>query len=185
MILALTGLAFAGGVHAGIPVTGVAGVTDPAFESPALGWTAAVPGGFARVFVGRAEVDAERWYAQTLTTLTLSPPAADGVGDACAGDGDFLFLWRDGNVAALVRADGDARAIAARLHAAIEDGAPWPAAPALAQVGGQWIVDAPGALAVQAEGGRLAPFKADRWVAPPTRVVAWDRYGRPAVLDPR
>lgn len=185
MILALCGLAFAGGTHAGIPVTGVPGVTDPAFESPTLGWTARVPNGFARIYVGRTEADAVAWYEQALATLTLPAAPASGPGDASAGDGDALFVFRDGNVAALVRADSDARGIATRLHAAIEDGAPWPAPPALRQVNGRWVVDAPDALHVSTRGGRLAPFQSAQWVAAPDEVVAWDRYGRPAVYERR
>ena len=176
----LSGLAFAGGLHAGLPLTGApaAPLSDPSFLAADLGWSASLPDGWARVYVAPTEADAERWYAAELGALSVPPPPATGLGDTCAGDGDALFLFRDGNVAVVVRVTSGARARAEALHAAIVDGVAWPATPSLESVGGGYRITAPWAVHVASEGGRVVPFRPGEWSERPDAVTLWDSYGR-------
>lgn len=179
-MLLLIGAALAGGIHAGIPVRGVEGLGEPSFVSPETGWTAPVAGGFVRVFVGRTEAEAESWLAHARRSLTL--PAADAtvtVGDEAFGDGEALYAFRDGNVAAQVRAERDALGVARRLAAAIVDGVPWPAAASPRESAGRWSFAVEGAAHVAFTGGRAVPFQRGVYEAPPNEVVIWDEYGRP------
>lgn len=183
MIMLLLSVAFAAGIHAGIPVVGVPGVTDPAWQTPDLGWTASVEGGWVKVFVGRTEAEAQGWYDRALEGLTLVTSPASGLGDESHGDGEQLFLFRDGNVAVMVRSAANARGIATRLHSAIVDGPAWPTAPALQRGSdGRWRVAVPEGGGVMSAGGRPAPYQPGVYLEPPTELVVWDRYGRPAVV---
>lgn len=184
-MLLVIGLAHAAGIHAGIPVHGVPDVTDPSFQTPELGWTAALPGGWARLYVGKDEADTSRWYQQQLGTLQLPAPVATGLGDECAGDADALFAFRDGNVGVLVRVDHGARTWAERLYAAIVDGPAWPAPPTLARsADGAWQVNLTGVAHVEATGGLPIPFRPGAYRTTPEQIIVWDEYGRPAILRP-
>lgn len=182
MIL-LVAAALAGGLHAGIPVAGVPGVTDPAFQTPATGWTASVDDGWIRVHVGVTEAESVAWYARTLATLGAPPaPYALAGVDEAHGDGTTLVAFRDGNVGVLVRVGSGARAVAERLRDAIVDApAPSVAPRAVQEADGTWRCEAAGALAVTAEGGRPAPLKPGAFVEAPKACVAWDAYGRAVV----
>jgi hypothetical protein len=181
--LLLAGGALAAGIHAGIPVAGVPGVSDPSFQTPDLGWTARVDGGWVRVFVGRDEAATRAWYGRALEGLQITPPTADGPGDEAHGDGDALLLFRDGNVAVMVRAEHGARAVADRLAAAVVDGVAWPVAPRLAQgADGRWRVAVPVGGTVTATGGRPVAFEEGAYLEPPATLVVWDALGRPAVV---
>lgn len=185
MIALLFGVAFAAGVHGGIPVHGVPGVGEPSFLTPASGWTAAVQGGWVRVFVGPTEAAGAEWYDRMLESLGVPPPELTdlaAVTDAAHGDGVTLVSFRDGNVAVLVRVQSGARAVADTLRAAIVDGVPPSPAPSLAEGGGRWTVDAPYAVHLTVTGGRAIPFKRGQFAEPPREVVAWDALGRATVL---
>lgn len=185
MIALLFGVAFAAGMHGGIPVHGVPGLGEPSFLTPATGWTAAVEGGWVRVFVGPTEAAGVEWYDRMLESIGLAPPVlADlaAVTDAAHGDGATLVAFRDGNVAVLVRAQAGARAIADALRAAIVDNAPAVATPTLSTAGGQWRVDAPGAVHLGVTGGRGVPFQRGVFTEPPREVVVWDALGRATIL---
>jgi hypothetical protein len=178
----LVSIALAGGVHSGIPVHGVAGVGEPTFLSPEAGWTAAIDGGFVKVFVGPTEDDAKAWYTTAIRSLTIVPAAATGLGDESFGDGEALFGFRDGNVAVMVRARTDAYGEAAALHEAIVDGVPWPTAPRLvAQGDGTWLVPGQPGF-VKFRGGQSVPFKTGVFRKPPEEIVVWDDYGRASVV---
>jgi len=180
MILAF-GLAFAAGTHAGIPVRGVPGLGEPTFLTPRTGWTSSVEGGFVRVYVGPTEADAAEWMLRAREGLTLQPsPATVLLGDEAFGDGDALYVFRDGNVAVFVRVERGALATARTLHAAIEDGPAWPAAPRLLPRGeGGWELGERG-VSVSFTGGQLVPFRPGTWSELPATVVVWDAWGRPA-----
>ncbi|MFT4977846.1 MAG: hypothetical protein ACI8S6_003753, partial [Myxococcota bacterium] len=61
LILLTLCLAEAGELLPGIPVEGVADLGTADFLTPDLGWTAPIPGGFVRVFVGRSDEEAQAW----------------------------------------------------------------------------------------------------------------------------
>ncbi len=191
-LLLLSGAAHAADpLHTGIPVDGVESLGAADFLTPSLGWSAPIPGGFVRVFVGASEAAASEWAAQSQMAITVSLPLLDGVGDEAWGDGTGLLIVRDRNVAVQVRVHDplqeDAQTVAQRMLAAIPDGAAadWPAPPVLVQgAEGYWRVEAPGAVRVQyADGGVLVPDPtALVFSQPPGTVIAWDAWGRPAIL---
>jgi hypothetical protein len=183
MIAFWVGVALAAGVHTGIPVHGVAGMGEPSFLTPASGWTAAVDGGWVRVFVGVTEAAGQEWYERQLATMQVAPlalPSFDA--DVAHGDGETLVAFRDGNVGVVVHADHGAGEIAARLKAAIVDGGPARGAPRLIPTGDRWELDAPGAEHIQATGGSVVPFHPGLYTQAPREVVVWDSYGRAAVV---
>lgn len=185
----LSSEAQAAGLHLGIPTSGVPGLSDVQFQTPEIGWTARVPGGQARVYVGPTEADAEAWYTRALEGLTIPVASTAGgagsapIGDVSTGDGAGLLLFRDGNVAVMVRTDAQARSVAATLHAAIVDGpAPWPAAPSPAlDAAGRWTVTVAADASVRVVGGRPVPFQPGVYQELPDQIVVWDAWGRPAV----
>ena len=184
LLTALAGnLAWAGEIHAGIPVRGVPGLGEPSFQTASLGWTAGLAdGGFVRVFVGKTEEEAAEWYARAVHSLTIVPPAYAAFGDEAVGDGQALLVFRDGNVAVFVRADQDAAAVAERMKAAIVDGVPWPTAPVLAaRADGTWEISAGDLVGIRAEGGTLHMGEGWRFGTKPRAVTGWDLYGRPAL----
>ncbi len=183
--------AWAGGVHAGIPVRGVPGVGEPTFLTPASGWTAAVDGGWVRVFVGATEAEAADWYTRQLESLGVAPPAYALAGaDEAHGDGVTLVAFRDGNVGVMVRADKGAGTVAKRLQAAIVEAGP--AAPGLVEpclvmmecgsAGLGTCVQAPGAAAIRAPGGGAVAREHMPLPRGATEAWVWDDYGRVTVL---
>lgn len=182
----LIAAALASGQHTGIPVHGVAGLGEPDFESPELGWSAPLNNGFVRVFVGQDEAAAERWISGAQKGFTLELPALSGYGDEAWGDGVGVVIWRDGNVGVLVRAEGDAGQVATALLAAVvDDHSAWPAAPKLNAAGeGRWTVAAPGAEHISVTGGRRSSPSRLIFREAPTSMVAWDAYGRAAEARP-
>jgi hypothetical protein len=188
MIILFVSAAMAAGIHTGIPVNGaVEGIGPPAFQTAETGWSATLPdGGIARIYVGTDEAAASTWLAQMQVGVQVTlPPLAD-LGDEAVGDGAGMALTRDGNVGVMVQGTNDALDWAAQLLGAIVDdfqAAAWPAPPALQEDGERWAVDAPGAAQVTFQGGRLARHAGLVFVQPPTRLVGWDAYGRPAAQD--
>ena len=82
---------------------------------------------------------------------------------------------------------GNAMAIAETMLAAMpEEPSAWPEAPELVALDwSQWHVKTPGAVSVQLSGGgeqRVAEDGALVVSTRPESVVAWDAWGRPAVL---
>lgn len=179
LILAFLGMALAGGLHSGIPVRGVQGLGEPTFVGEAMGWTAPVEGGLVRVFVGPDEASASRWLNGSIPLSAGRPPALN-LADEAYGDGLGLVAFRDGNVAVFVRVNDGALALAERLRASIvDDGSPWPKAPALTEQGGRWTLSVPAEDAVSFQGGRLAPGPGWTFTALPYELLVWDSYGRP------
>ena len=180
-------IAFAGGRHGGIPVTGVQGLGEPSFETSFTGWSAQVEGGYVRVFVGHDDLEAHDWVGRM--ALGFSKPLAPYAGSLRAedlhGDGKGILLLRDGNVGLLVRVDPagaiDAETWARTLLAALVPDSPWPAPPVLKQDGDRWTVVAPGAKQVAFHGGHLVANQGLVFTEPPKELVAWDAYGRASV----
>lgn len=175
------GPAHAAGAHAGIPVAqAVAGQGAPSFQTPEIGWTAPLPGGaLLRVYVGVDDAAAADWMGRMLQSVQVTQPALDGLGDEARGDGDRIAAARDGNVGVMVVAVTGAADLARQALAAIsDDRSSWPAAATLRADGDQWLVSAPGAAHVQANGGRMARGADLRFTSPPHEVVVWDAYGR-------
>ena len=183
MILLPTAGARARGLHLGIPTASAPDVTNVQLQTPELGWTAQVPGGWARVYVGPTEADAEAWYTRALVGLTRPAAPAAGIGDVSAGDGQGLLVFRDGNVAVMVHTETNARGVADTLHAAIADGpTPWPPPPEPKQgADGRWTVTLPAGAEIRATGGRPVPFQVGVYTELPAEIVVWDAWGRPAV----
>ncbi len=181
MILLLS-MALAGGLHSGIPTTGVPGLGEARFLTPQTGWTAPVAGGVVKIYVGETEADAVDWYERSVGSLTLAPVTGAVLGDASFGDGDGLLGFRDGNVAVMVRVEHGARGLAETLHAAIVDGAPPPTGATLRpQADGTWRVEgATGTITFR--GGQAVPFVEGQFRVKPEEVVLWDRYGRALVV---
>jgi hypothetical protein len=181
VIAMFVGLAMAGGVHAGIPVHGVAGVGAPTFLTPNSGWTAAAPGGWVRVFVGAIEAEGAAWYAHQLETMTVPAPdfVLPGV-DAAAGDGDTFVAWQDGNVGVVVRVESGAGALATRLRASVVEQAP--AVTARWRAGADVWVDAPGAAAMRSTSGGVILSDSAEFRRKPAEVYVWDAWGRVTVL---
>lgn len=183
MILMFATAALAGGIHAGIPVRGVEGLGEPTFLTPASGWSAAVEGGWVRVFVGATEAEGAEWYTRALESIGNPPaPLVGFPADEAHGDGATLVAFRDGNVGVLVRAERDAGNVATRLHTAIVEAAPVVVPSLRPSLDETWIVEAPGAAAVRAVGGGAVPFQAHTYKSRPTEVYVWDAWGRVTVL---
>jgi hypothetical protein len=185
--LFLASIAFAGGRHGGVPVTGVQGLGEPSFETSSTGWSAQVDGGYVRIFVGHDDVEAHDWvgrmalgFSKPLTPYAGSLPAED-----LQGDGKGLLVLRDGNVGMLVRVDPtgtvDAETWARTLIGSLAPDSPWPAPPSLKQEGDRWTVVAPGAKQVAFHGGHLVANQGLVFSEPPTELVAWDELGRASV----
>lgn len=180
LILVFLGAALAGGLHAGVPVTGVPGLGEPSFHGPAAGWSAGVPGGLVRVFVGHDEAEASAWLNGSVPISAEAPPAY-AFADEAWGDGVGLLAFRDGNVSVFVRVSSGALALAERLQASIvDDGSPWPAAPALTGQEGAWTLPVAQGQHVTFQGGRLARGAGWTFTALPYELVVWDHTGRPA-----
>ena len=182
--------AWAGGMHAGLPVSGVQGLGEPSFVSPSAGWTAPILQagrrvGMVRVFVAPTEAAAVAWYSSALQReVVFTPPAAADlpVGlDAAHGDGVGLWLLRDGNFAALIQTDTGARELGETLRAALIDRAAPTPAPAVVEVTpGHGRVEGADVVHVQFEGGKLLPTRTGwEFSVLPTGMVIWDSLGRP------
>jgi hypothetical protein len=182
MFLGAGGAAHAAGLHAGIPVdAAVDGQTAPSFQTPALGWTAGLPGGgVLRVFVGADAAAAADWAGRMAQSVQVALPPIAGLGDAAWGDGARVALATDGNVGVMVVADAEAAPRVAQALARIVDApAAWPGAPALGRDGADWVLGEGGFAHVQVTGGRAARGGGLRFTTPPTAILAWDGWGRP------
>lgn len=193
LLLSLTA-AWADGIHTGIPVVGVPGLGAPRFEGAELGWSAPLPGpdgrpeGLVRVYVGPTVASASTWLADSARAVQRPLSSVPGLGDQAWSAGDQLLLVQDGNVAfqvQITQADrGPALALAQTLLDAVVDGdRPWPAAPALRQVQGLWVLESAQAVGWQVIGGRQ-PLGEQGFIELPEQVVTWDAWGRFAVLQP-
>lgn len=192
MILSLLGsMAFAAGLHAGIPVDGLPTLGPAEFPSPEAGWTAPVldpqgrPRGVVRVRVSPDEVGAKTWMVEAARGVQAPLSPLLGLGDEALG-GAGVVVARDGNVAVYVAvAEGSARPTAQLLLSAIVDTpAAWPSPPTVRADGGLWRVEAPGAVHVDALGGRRPLGEPWAFRELPEELVAWDAWGRAAVWRP-
>jgi len=186
VLLAAT-LAHADGLHAGVPVTGIAGFGPPSFQTEQTGWSAIVLDGFVRVYVGKTEEEAAAWVVGMKKRLRREKPkpnpsafSAPGITDV-HGNGTRLILFRDGNIGICVQHKTNARPWATKAHNAIVDeGPPLPQAPQLSEAAGLWTLQAgPQVVQIDFEGGRLARGTGYRFSVPPTAWTAWDALGRP------
>lgn len=186
LVALLGGPALAGGLHAGIPVNGVPGLGEPTFLTPASGWTAAVEGGWVRVFVGADVAEAEAWHDRTLEGIGRTPSAYRVAGaDEAHGDGSTLLSFRDGNVGVLVRVERGAASLAARLLASIVEAGPGLGEVEIRQVPGceaPWSISAPGAAGLRVPSGGRSGRNEVRVREEPTEIYAWDAYGRVRVV---
>ena len=136
-----------------------------------------------RVFVGRDEAEATDWFARTRDSFSRLIPDYD-LADQGAGDGVDVVMFRDGNVAVMVRTeDGSAAALAVSLRARIVDGVPGLAYPTMQRVADGWTITAPGAEFVQPHG--LAPIRllgGLTFTSRPVDITVWDAYGRAIVV---
>lgn len=201
LLIASSLVAAAGGLHAGIPVgfdqaQRLPHLGQPEFEGPQQGWAAPLvgadgqPDGHVRVYVGPTVAAAGAWLDDAQLSVQAPLAALPGLGDRAAGNPDSIVVAQDGNVAVLVRvtdpSTGDARDHAQHLLDAIVDQpGTWPAAPAMRQQDGLWFFDlGPNAVHMTVIGGRRPLGEAHGYVELPEQVVAWDAWGRPAVLLP-
>lgn len=201
MIPLLISTALAAGLHAGIPVH-QRDLGEPDFQSAENGWTAPLANGqgFVRVYVGRNDAEAVDWFMRTREGFSRLIP--DYVyADQAAGDGTGVLLFRDGNVAVMVRSEAnEALTIAQSLQARIVDGPPSFSLASLTRTGDGWAVVAPGAAFIQTRGGgnipcgNLDPNMLPQtefappaitpcvWSTRPDEVTVWDGFGRATVL---
>lgn len=194
LLAALSAAALAGGMHAGLPIQGHPDLGPAEFLAPDAGWTAPIladgaPVGMIRVYVGPTPASASAWCQEQARAVQLALPPLSGLGDEAWAVGDALALVRDGNVGIAVQlheaADGEAVDRARALVAAIEDApAAWPQAPRMRQQDGLTFFEAPGAAHLQVDGGRRPIGESWGYEVLPSRVVAWDAWGRAAVLTP-
>jgi hypothetical protein len=183
--------AIASPMHTGIPVFGVDGIDAPSFQGSRTGWTALVEGGFVAVFVGKDEVEAQFWVDQKTEYLEAYKPKEhptfkeETQVDLALGDGVGLLIFRDKNVAVMCRNRANAGHWAQRLHSAIIDiPAPWPLAPTLKSDALGWIPEAPESTVHLAfQGGQTDATPRLRFTKPPTRLIAWDGWGRAAATE--
>lgn len=187
----LSASALAAGLHAGVPVRGVPGLGEPDFLSPELGWSAPVlsaegqPRGMVRVFVGKAELDAQLWLRDAVLAVQTPLVPVVGLGDQALGSSSVMAV-RDGNVGVFVALhEGSAREVSLTLlNAIVEQPSAWPAAPRVELKGDLWMVDAPGAAHLDAIGGRRPLGEAYGFSRVPEQVIAWDATGRASVWTP-
>lgn len=191
IISLLFGSALAAGMHAGVPVQGVDALGAPTFLAADTGWEAPVldadgqPRGVARVFVAPTAAAAAAWVEDAARTIQSPLKTVSGLGDH-ALQAAAVVIVQDGNVALSVSLhDDDATPIARALVDAIVDSpAGWPAAPTMRQADGLTFFDAPDAVELTVIGGRRPLGQPDGFVDLPSRVIAWDAWGRPAVVTP-
>ncbi|MCK6501898.1 hypothetical protein L6R53_00595 [Myxococcota bacterium] len=192
MIIALlTSAALAAGFHAGIPVQGVSGLGAPTFHDASTGWSAPVLGadgqplGVARVYVAPTTAAAAAWAEDAARAVQAPLVPLPSFGDAALANAGALVA-RDGNVAIAVSVSGsDPQGPARSLLAAIVDApAAWPQAPTLRPVDGGWAIVSPGAVGWTITGGQRPLGQPDTWSELPQEIVAWDAWGRAAVMRP-
>ena len=191
MIVALlASSAFAGGLHAGIPVQGLPSLGAATFLSAETGWEAPVlvagrVAGVARVYVGPTAGAAQAWVEDAARGIQAPLLPVQGLCEQAVGT-STVIVARDGNVAFSVATQGPlARPIAQDLVAAISDApAAWPAAPVLTERDGLAFFSAPGAVELTVIGGRRPLGEPDGYQSLPSQVVAWDAWGRAAVMYP-
>ena len=189
--LLLSLAAAASPMHTGIPVFGVTGLGAPSFQSSKTGWTALIDGGFVAVFVGRDEVEAQFWVDQKAERLEAYKPTdhptfkVENQVDLAMGDGVGLLIFRDKNVAVMCRHRAEAAFWATRLHSAIVDiPAPWPEPPTLVAGPKGWLPEAPeSSVHLAFLGGQTTAAPELRFSEPPTRLIAWDGWGRAAATE--
>ena len=188
-LLLLSPGARAAGLHAGIPVQ-QSGLGPVEHLSAEQGWTTPLldaqgqPVGVLRGYVGPTEAAASAWLEDMKRPVQapLSPLA--GMGDeAVIAAG--VVLVREGNVAlSIVLSQGDPQRRARTLLASIVDQPrAWPQAPHMRQRGTLWFFEAPG-LELQVEGGHRPLGEPWGYRQLPREVLAWDAWGRAAVLRP-
>lgn len=194
MIIAMA--AFAGDMHAGIPVDASVLLGNTVFLEH--GWSAPVldgNGGNVAVYVGHGDQDARDWMLGRMRDR--GTPALPIGAEESMGNGHNVAAFRDGNVAVVVeRPGGRAQELATVLFEAIEDEVPWPQSPMVqvqgvhVSVDGLWANVAirpapsvePGSLIPRPI--RVIPTGSNAAVlgheTHRMTVVVWDRYGRTA-----
>lgn len=181
-MIILVAAAMAAGIHSGIPVR-QADLGEPSFLSAENGWSAPLASGtgMVRVFVGRDEAQAGDWFERVRQSFSRLIPDYS-FADQAAGDGVGVLLFRDGNVAVMVRSEGDALARAQSLRARIVDNALPLGTVTLLRVDDGWQVQAPGAVHVDVQGGGNTAWGAALvYTQKPTSVTVWDAFGRALV----
>jgi hypothetical protein len=184
------GFAASGVVHSGIPVRQPE-LGEPAFQSAENGWSAPLVDGqgLVRTYVGRDQDAAADWFERQRESF--SRPLADyAFADAAAGDGLGVLLFRDGNVAVMVKSNTDsALALATTLRGRIVDNAAPPAIATMRRTDDGWTIDAPGAVHSRVVGGGNIPFATPAaggldgvYTARPTEITVWDAFGRVTVI---
>lgn len=192
LCLLLSGAAHAGGIHAGLSLIGWPDLGEVELLGPDLGRAAPIldqgrPIGVVRVYVGPTEAAAAAWVEDQARAVQRPLAPLEGLGDAAAAAGDAVVLVREGNVGVgvLVAEGGGALARARELVAAIADApAGWPAAAAMRVEGELTFFEVPPGITLQVDGGRRPLGEAWGFVDLPSRVVAWDAWGRATVLLP-
>lgn len=175
----------------GVPVKGIQGLGEARFGTSRTGWTAPMTemNGIVRVFVAKTPQEAEAWVTLMLEHFTKPIPAYEGTFSVPGatdlhGDGVGVMLARKGNVGVMVRSDADALLWTETMLSLVRDAGPWPSAPSLVKTAaGQWTAKANGAEHVAFKGGRLVAGQGLTWSEPPTRLVAWDSWGRAATWE--
>ncbi len=184
------GFAASGIVHSGIPVR-QPDLGEPAFQSAENGWSAPLADGqgLVRVYVGRDADAAADWFERQRESF--SRPLPDyAFADVAAGDGLGVLLFRDGNVAVMVKSTADnALSLATSLRERIVDNAAPPAIAAMRRTEDGWAIDAPGAVHSRVVGGGNVPFATAAaggligvYAQRPTEITVWDAFGRATVI---
>ncbi|MGB0640534.1 MAG: hypothetical protein ACPGTU_14445 [Myxococcota bacterium] len=186
LLLVSTLFAHAADLHTGIPVRGIEGLGEPAFQTTATGWSAPVTDGFVRVFVGRSEQEAIEWVGRMRESLSRYKPEANedflttSGADEAYGNGLSLIIFRDGNVGCMVRHKEDVLPWAKALEDSIVDnGTAWPSAPKLKSSGDVWVVQEQQNTAhISFEGGKMALRPTLAFREKPSTLIRWDIWGR-------
>jgi hypothetical protein len=184
------GIAASGTLHSGIPVRQPE-LGEPAFQSAENGWSAPLSDGqgMVRVYVGRDDAAAADWFERQRESFSRALPDY-AYADAAAGDGAGVLLFRDGNVAVMVKSTTDsALPLADTLRARIVDNAAPPAIATMRRTDDGWTIDAPGAVHTRVVGGGNIPFATAAagglfgvYTQRPTEITVWDAFGRATVI---
>ena len=190
-LLTLINITFAQGLHTGIPVHGIGGLSAPIFQTSATGWSAQIPRGIVQVYVAPTEDEAIGWMAQVTEKMVKYRPGpnpeyiARFQVDEAVGDGIGLLIVRDNNLAYMVRHDGQATDWAATLHESIVDiPVPWPQPAILERSDGIWAIsNEENIVHIAFVGGETVDTPELRFKSLPDRIVVWDGWGRATVTE--
>jgi hypothetical protein len=178
--------AHAADLHTGIPVRGVEGLGEPAFQTTATGWSAPVSDGFVRVFVGKSEQETIEWVGRMRESLSKSKPEANvdylttSSATEAYGNGTSLIIFRDGNVGCMIQHKEDVLPYAKALEDSIVDnGTAWPSPPKLHRTGDVWVLQEQQNTAhISFQGGKMALRPTLAFREKPSTLIRWDMWGR-------